>query len=131
MKTILRPSKISPDAGDFFAKLYQARDIINLRHLNPSNPGQLGSGWEHKVLDKFYNSVLDLTDTLVESCQGKYGIVSFEIPSSRAEDPITYLTTLATTLENQQVFVDSWIKNQIDEIITLIYQTLYKLKNLK
>ena len=30
-----------------------------------------------------------------------------------------------------KIFKDSWVLNQVDEILALMYSTLYKLKNLK
>lgn len=119
---------------DFFGKLFQIRDGIHLRHLYPTSPKLLGSGWEHKALNDFYESILDLTDGLIESYQGKYGLIDITIPSTSKMDSISTLKELAKLTDDGKaysLFKESWIKNQLDEISKLTYQTLYKLENLK
>lgn len=118
-------------AEDIFAKLFALRDAIHLVHLRPTNPGQLGSGWQHSVLGSFYGSLLDLLDGLIESYQGKYGLLSISIPASNVVSAYDQIQETAKMLETQKVFTDTWIINQVDTIIELCYSTLYKLKNLK
>ena len=117
--------------GDFFGKLFQLRDEIHLNHLKVTGPGSFAA---HSALNGFYTDVLDLIDGLVESYQGKYGIVDITIPSSKASDSIKCLEELVKLTDSgsaYSMFTETWIQNQIDEISTLGYQTLYKLKNLK
>lgn len=127
--------QINNFSGEFFGKLFQIRDQIHLKHLKPSNPGQLGSYAEHKALNDFYDEILDLTDSLIESYQGKYGLINIIIPSSNstiiAVDLISELAKLTDGGKAYTWFKDTWIQNQLDEISALCYQTLYKLKNLK
>jgi hypothetical protein len=57
-----------------------------------------------------------------------------EIPSPTINDsnPINYLEKLTNFVENARLNTTfSDIQNQMDEVKTLIYGTLYKLKNLK
>ena len=116
----------------FFGKLFQARDILHTRHLKPTSPGQLGSGWEHKVLNDLYDSILDLTDGLIESWQGKYGIVDIIVPQSEYNNIVTYLEELVKFVETSySIFPDSWVQNELDSIQKEIYSALYKLKNLR
>lgn len=117
--------------GMFMGKLFQLRDEIHLNHLRVNGPGSFAA---HKALNKFYNGILDLTDKLIESYQGKYGIIDITIPSSSKSDSIKCLEELAKLTDDgaiYKMFKETWIQNQIDEISTLTYQTLYKLKNLK
>ena len=117
--------------GDFFGKLFQLRDEIHLNHLRVTGPGSFAA---HKALNEFYDSILDLTDGLIESYQGKYGIVDITIPSSTKGDSIKCLEELVKLTDGGSVynmFSETWIQNQIDEISALGYATLYKLKNLK
>jgi hypothetical protein len=117
--------------GDFFGKLFQLRDEIHLNHLRVTGPNSFAT---HSALNEFYSDVLDLIDGLVESYQGKYGIVDITIPSSKSEDSIKCLEELAKLTDGgaaYSMFSETFIQNQIDEISTLTYQTLYKLKNLK
>lgn len=117
--------------GDFFGKLFQLRDEIHLNHLKVTGPGSFAA---HSALNGFYDEVLDLIDGLIESYQGKYGIIDITIPSSKSGDSIKCLEELVKLTDGGAVynmFNDTWIQNQIDEISTLGYSTLYKLKNLK
>lgn len=122
-------TQLSP--GKFFGKLFQLRDEIHLNHLRVSGVGSYAT---HKALNEFYDGILDLIDSLIESYQGKYGIIDIEIPNSSKSDSIKCLEELVKLTDHGSVynmFTETWIQNQIDEISTLTYQTLYKLKNLK
>lgn len=128
------PKKEGMLPSEFFGKLLQIRTQIHLRHLSPTNPGQLGSGWEHKVLNDFYEDILDAADELIESYQGKYGLLDITSSEARKVDAIKTIEELAKLTDNGSVynmFKETWIQNQLDEISTLCYKTLYKLKNLK
>lgn len=120
--------------AEFFGVLFQVRNQAHLRHLNPSNPGQLGSGWQHSALNSFYDGILEMTDSLIESYQGKYGLVELSVPEAKApSDVIKTLKDLAEMTEKSvyETFPESWIKNQLDSMSELIYSTIYKLENLK
>lgn len=117
--------------GDFFGKLFQLRDEIHLNHLKVTGPGSFAA---HSALNGFYDEVLDLIDGLIESYQGKYGIIDITIPSSKSGDSIKCLEELVKLTDEGSAYLlfhESYLRNQIDEISTLTYQTLYKLKNLK
>ena len=92
---------------------------------------------EHIALNGYYDGVLDLFDGLVESYQGKHGIITnyqcdgFDDYSSN-EQVITYLTDLENSIEELRKSVkESFIQNQIDTVEELINSTVYKLKFLK
>ena len=132
MAILLKKSTPKMTPSIFFGRLFQARDILHTRHLRPTNPGQLGSGWEHKVLNDLYDELLDLTDGLIESWQGKYGIVEIIVPQSEYNSIVTFLEELAKFVEESYtIFPDSWVQNELDTIQKEIYAALYKLKNLK
>ena len=114
--------------GVVFSKLFEARDFAHKAHLETKSYSQ------HKALDGFYNDLLDLTDGLVESYFGKYGIQKIEIGQVKQNDAVAYLEDFANFMEQAHAAVDkkdTWIQNQIDEILQLTFSTLYKLKNLK
>jgi hypothetical protein len=128
----IKPSTPKQSPGIFFGKLFQARDILHTRHLKPTNPGQLGSGWEHKVLNKLYENILDITDGIIESYQGKYGLVDIVVPQSEYNNIVAYLEDLVKFVESSySMFPESWIQNELDTIQKEIYSSLYKLKYLK
>lgn len=90
---------------------------------------------EHKALNEYYDSVIGLVDTLVESFQGKYDIISgYEnynlIGYENTANTIKYFKALLKTVEDLRISVkeDSNLQNEIDNIVTLITSTLYKLR---
>ena len=117
--------------GEFFGKLFQIRDQMHINHLRITGVGSYAG---HKALNEFYDAILGLTDSLIESYQGKYGIIEITVPASTKSDAIATLEELAKLTDNGSAYSmckETWIQNQMDEITTLTYQTLYKLKNLK
>lgn len=116
---------------DFFGKLFSIRDQIHLTHLAITGTGSFAA---HKALNEFYDEILDVIDGLIEAYQGKYGIINITIPSSTKGDGITILKGLVTLTDGgsaYNMFKESWIKNQLDEISFLAYGIIYKLQNLK
>lgn len=115
-----------PTASEFIGKLFSCRDVIHLAHLRTQSYAQ------HIALNNYYDSLLDLIDTLAESYQGIYGLLTISIPEIKSEDPLTYITQVYKWIDSSRsIFKESFIQNIIDEIQLLNAQTLYKLKNLK
>jgi hypothetical protein len=92
----------------------------------------------HKALNEFYDEIVDTIDGLVESYQGKYGIVkgygNVTLQEYQSCDGIIlYFTTLVNFLEKSRSMIcqDSFIQNQVDELVALIYSLLYKLRFLE
>jgi hypothetical protein len=92
---------------------------------------------EHKALQKYYEGIDGLVDTIVEAYQGKYGIIkgykNFPFNEYKStEETINYFEKLCDKVtELRDCCEDSWLQNEIDNVCTLISQTLYKLKFLK
>lgn len=89
---------------------------------------------EHKALNKFYDSIVEKLDGLVESVAGIYGRpVGYDahdfVDWTSTEDTIKYFQALYTYVETERkgLYSESWIQNQIDEIVALIAQTIYLL----
>lgn len=120
------------DYPTFISHLLASQTQTHIFHL------QTDSFAAHKALQKFYEGIDGLTDGLVESYQGKYGIIKGykTVPVQEYTDlsgVVTYLTDLRESIESsrQALTDDSYIQNQIDEVITLINSTLYLLRFLK
>lgn len=116
----------------FVARLFEARQVTHTIHL------QTKSYAEHKALDEFYNGILDLADEFIETYQGEYGIISgyptLSTQAGNSGDAVAYLEGFASELKKSHSNIkeeDSHLNNIIDEMTTLTYRTLYKLKNLK
>jgi hypothetical protein len=92
---------------------------------------------EHKALNRYYDGIPDIVDGIVESYQGKYGIQKgyklFEVRDySSPEEVINFLKKLDEDVEMlRQPIKESYIQNQIDNVLELIQATIYKLENLK
>lgn len=121
--------------AEFFGKLFEFRNSSHLRHLKPSDPGKLGSGWQHSALGSFYDEILDIADGLIETYQGKYGLIDITVPASKPmANPIEDIRGLAETIENgvyESFKSETWMQNQLDGLTELCYHTVYKLENLK
>lgn len=108
--------------------LMHSRTQAHVFHL------QTPSFAEHMALQGYYDGIVLLVDGFVESYQGKYGIindyVSFSLMNyTNKQQVLQYFEALnATVCEMRKTITDSYLDNQIDEIITLINSTLYKLK---
>ena len=89
---------------------------------------------QHKTLNNFYDEILELLDTLVESVAGIYG----RPQGYTTHDPIDwtddqqvrdYFKNLYAYVqsERQNIYQETWVQNQVDEIAALIAQTSYRL----
>lgn len=112
-------------------------DILTSRNQAHIFHLQTESFAEHKALNDYYDSVIGIFDGIVESYQGKYGIIrNFTcdgvVQYKNNDSTIKYFEKLSKKIEKSRNSVkDSYIQNQIDTVIELINSTIYKLKFLK
>ena len=91
---------------------------------------------EHSALNTYYDEIVELFDGLVETYQGKYGIIRGYSNYNLLEytdknQMIMYFESLVNKVNTlRQGIEDSYLQNQIDTIVELLESTLYKLKNL-
>lgn len=89
---------------------------------------------EHMALNGYYSSIDKLVDGIIESYQGKYGLLTdyktYKNQSYKNKKQVLkYFTGLLNTIEKKRDCCDdSYIQNQIDTVQELIYSTMYKLK---
>jgi len=111
--------------------ILHSRNQAHVFHL------QTQSFAEHNALNNYYDGVVDLFDGIIESYQGKYGIIknfkTFKIEQYKnCKKTISYFEKLLDIIdENRESIEDTYIQNQIDTIQELINSTIYKLKFLK
>ena len=116
---------------EMISLLLHSRTQTHTLHL------QTDSFSEHTALNGYYDGIVDLVDGLVESFQGKYGIIggytSYDIEGYKStEATIKYLQGLCGKVDGlRDCCEDSYIQNQIDTVCELINSTLYKLRFLK
>jgi hypothetical protein len=90
-------------------------------------------------LQGYYENIDDLADGLIEAYQGKYDLVEFGTASKIDNDAsidnvINYFDKLSAAIDKlrkDEKLQDSFLQNEIDTVLTLIYTTRYKLVNLQ
>lgn len=117
----------------FIGTLLDSRNQAKVYHWQVLEEGSFAA---HKALDEYQEEIEDVIDGLVESFQGRFGIVQgFKQPMAYREDnnPIPFFEALRKYVEvNRYGFTQtSYIQNQVDEAVATIESLLYKLKNLK
>ncbi len=116
------------DFDKLISYLLHSRTQAHAFHL------QTKSYAEHVALNGYYDGIVALIDGLVESYQGKHGMVdkysNFELESYRDNAQlIKYFESLGKMVEKiGNSISDRYLQNQIDTITELIYSTTYKLK---
>lgn len=122
----IKPSAPKYTVPQLVAELLESVTIIHKFHLNSKSYS------EHKALGGFYEKVGDYADTLFETFAWRDSSMEIPAPTINDADPVKYLEKLTNFVENARLNTTfSDIQNQMDEVKTLIYSTLYKLKNLK
>jgi DNA-binding ferritin-like protein len=115
--------------------LMASRDQAHIFHWQTKGEGSYAA---HKALCKYYDAIPDLLDSLVESYQGKHGIITgYTTPEEFSEydktTVVKYFKGLAMFVERAYAKLpqeDTYILNQMDNVKELIYSTIYKLENL-
>ena len=126
--------KTSGGLKDIISVLFHSRNQTHIFHLQTDSQSSFA---EHTALGGYYDGIGDLIDGLVESYQGKHGIIKgYSIDKvqdyENVKQVISYLENIDSTIEKSRKSVkESYIQNQIDTVQELIYSTLYKLKFLK
>ena len=116
---------------EIICKLLHSQTQVHILHL------QTTSYSEHKALQGYYEGIDALVDGLVESYQGKHGLLknykTFDMVDYKSNDQlIKYFKELLKIIsDNRDSVKESYLQNQIDTIEELINSTLYKLKFLK
>lgn len=113
-----------------------SRDQAHIFHWQTTGPGSFAA---HMALNAYYDAIPAMVDALVESYQGKYGIITGYEPAERfdeysKESVVKYFKALSVFIERMYAKFpkeDTNIINQLDAFKDLIYTTLYKLENLE
>jgi hypothetical protein len=119
--------KSSNGVDKFIEKIFEARQVAHNHHLKTRSYS------EHKALDSFYNGLLDFVDDFTETYQGQYGLIeSPKVNVPNVENIVNYLEDFCKTSTSARAELkDGHLQNIIDEILSLTYKTIYKLKYLK
>ena len=111
--------------GEFFLKLLHAATNGHILHL------QTKSYSEHKALQKYYEGLPDLVDSIIEEWQGAYQKIveyptTYQAPNSDALQEVMAIRDFL--VKNRAVVGDySSIQNSVDNLMSLLDSTVYRL----
>ena len=116
--------------------LLHSRTQVHSFHLGVKGVGSFSA---HLALGIYYDSIGGLVDGLVEAYQGQYGLIKLQPVSgldtnNDIKNVIAYFDKLCQAvakLRKDEKLQMSWLQNDIDTIVTLLYSTKYKLTNLQ
>jgi hypothetical protein len=118
------------ELNQFVSALWQSRTQSHVWHHQVQG---VGSFSQHKALEKYYEEIVPLVDGFVESVQGRLGIITSYTTSPLVDwtegAPHDYFMSLCKFIEEGRKSLpqESWIQNQIDEIVELLYEVKYLL----
>ena len=115
---------------------FHSRTQAHIFHTRVTGEGSLAA---HLALQAYYEGIVPLIDGLVESYQGQYGLIEYKEVNgidndASPENMIKYFDNLCKFLDKERKepkLQMSWLQNDIDTIVTLLYSTKYKLTNLQ
>ena len=111
---------------DFFSKLFEAVSTAKTIHLYQKDK----NGFTHLAMENLYEKLSDISDTFYESYSGLYGTTLFTFSSKLGDtNALTYVQSVYNYIDtNRNLFVESFLQNEIDEMQALLAHTMYKLK---
>lgn len=114
----------SNPAAELASCLFYSRTVAHELHLMTK------SFATHKALNDYYDGIVDEVDSFVESYQGKYGLINYKNEVKPLPVEATkYFEDLAKEVESLRYrFSDGYLQQIIDNVLELIYSTIYKLK---
>lgn len=115
------------NAGELIMRLFHSRTITHVLHLKTRSYAA------HKALNKYYDAVVDLADEFAEAYIGCCGMIEDYPPRFvMVQDASAHLDDLYDYVSDAREGCDeSHLQNILDEVLSLIDGTRYKLKFLK
>jgi DNA-binding ferritin-like protein len=119
------------DFSEMISKLNTSSIQVHIFHWQVKGKSSYAA---HKAFGDYYEGIPDLIDGIVESYQGKYGIIeNFTCEGVEnfkdIQTCVDYFANLMEMIEEKRKSVeDSYLQNQIDTIVELITSTMYKLR---
>ena len=118
---------VSPSVtiGEFFLKLLHASTNGHLLHL------QTKSYSEHKALQGYYEGLPDAVDTIIEQYQGAYQVIveypnMYEPPKADALQEVTSIRDFIVA-NRSVVGPYTSLQNEVDNLLSIVESTMYKL----
>lgn len=106
--------------------LFKSRNDAHITHLL-NRDKTLAT---HIALEKYYEEILDLADTFIESSLPLYPVKDICVAESCCIDnPLDYFQSLYKEIDKlRSKYKESFLQNQIDEVQALVNHTIYRLK---
>ena len=120
------------DVSKFISKLLESREMAQVYHWTVK--GDMGSHAAHLALESYYSGVIEFIDDIVEIHQGQYGLIEgydqIATDETRSKDKLDYFKEVVEFVKAERTCVkaeDTHLHNIIDEVVALLYKTIYKL----
>jgi len=118
--------------SELAALLFFVRDYAHRAHLRFPNYGT------HKALEALYEELTDSVDTLVESYQGRFDLITIGYYKPDVDpdplQPVAEVTKFYHMVHAMRYIAipkeETMLQNQLDEIERVFASALYKLRNL-
>lgn len=127
------PASETVSVSTFFSKLFESRQITHVYHLQVK--GDEGSYASHMALNAYYSGILELLDEIIEVYQGQYGIIdkydTINTDLTETKEKLAYFEEFVTFVRKERACIpaeDTHLHNIVDEMVALLYKTLYKIK---
>ena len=119
--------------GEFIGTLLHSATIAHFKHLQAVGEGSYA---KHVALGDYYDEIVEATDSLAEAIQGCLGQIIEAYPpmfGNPSVEALEYLKSIRDyVIENRDSISNySNIQNEIDNIMTLLDSTIYKLTFLR
>lgn len=123
----LQEYKQSKDVKVLISKMFEARQVAHNCHLRTKSYA------EHEALGGFYKALVDFADDFAETYQGQYGLLGdLDFRVEAVASPLEYLEDCVRLFSaGREALKDAHLQNIVDEVVSLTYKTIYKLKFLK
>lgn len=120
-------SNASASVGKFLGLLMASRIRAHEFHLRTKSYAK------HKALENYYNNIPDLTDSYAETYQGlSRRLVKIQNRNTNtSKSALPYFIKLYSSISSIKLAKSGPLRNIQDEILSLLAQTIYKLKFLK
>ncbi len=123
----LKSPSTKSKGGHFVTYMLQSAVQAHVLHLVSKSYAQ------HVALGDYYGAVPDMIDGIAETMQGKFGILTdygCDCKIDQNLNPLTYFTECLNYVNKERTSLpqDSFLQNQIDELVALLEGTIYKLK---
>jgi len=122
----------SGSISKFISKLLESREMAQVYHWTVK--GDLGSHASHLALESYYSDVISLIDELVEVHQGQYGLIEgydvIDTSETKSKDKLEYYKEVVEYVRSERKCIkaeDTHLHNIVDEVVALLYRTIYKL----